>query len=148
MQVRAPASPTDFEKYYRLRWEVLRAPWQQPIGSERAADDVTATHLMLLNEKEEALGVCRLHLATPEEAQIRFMAIHPDYQGQGLGQKLLAQAEEKAQAAGATIITLQARENAVKFYQKCGYQLLEKTHLLFDEIQHYKMCKSLENKGA
>lgn len=148
MHLKVPASTTDFEKYYRLRWEVLRAPWQQPLGSERATDDATATHLMLLNEKEDAVGVCRLHLQTENEAQIRFMAIHADYQGQGLGQILLAQAEEKAQRAGANFITLQARENAVNFYKKNGYQLLEKTHLLFEEIQHYKMCKSLENKGA
>ena len=148
MHVRVPVSTTDFEKYYRLRWEVLRAPWQQPLGSERASDDATATHLMLLNEKEEAVGVCRLHLQTEVEAQIRFMAIHPDYQGQGLGQNLLAQAEEKARAAGASFITLQARENAVNFYQKCGYQLQEKTHLLFGEIQHYKMWKNLENNPA
>jgi len=143
MYLKAPESPADFEKYYQLRWEVLRAPWQQPRGSEKAADDASATHALLLNEKEEAIGVCRLHLQTPAEAQIRFMAIRPDYQGQGLGQKLLQYLEEKARAAGARFITLQARENAVQFYEKCNYTVLEKTHLLFGSIQHYKMLKEL-----
>jgi len=143
MYLKAPESPADFEKYYQLRWEVLRAPWQQPRGSEKAADDASATHALLLNEKEEAIGVCRLHLQTPAEAQIRFMAIRPDYQGQGLGQKLLQYLEEKARAAGARFITLQARENAVRFYEKCNYTVLEKTHLLFGSIQHYKMQKEL-----
>jgi len=143
MYIKAPISPADFEKYYQLRWEVLRAPWQQPRGSEKADDDASATHALLLNEKEEAVGVCRLHLQTPAEAQIRFMAIRPDYQGQGWGQKLLQYLEEKAWAAGARFITLQARENAVKFYENCNYTVLEKTHLLFGSIQHYKMRKSL-----
>jgi len=143
MYMKAPESPADFEKYYQLRWEVLRAPWQQPRGSEKAADDASATHALLLNEKEEAIGVCRLHLPTPAEAQIRFMAIRPDYQGQGLGQKFLQYLEEKARAAGAHFITLQARENAVRFYEKCNYTVLEKTHLLFGSIQHYKMQKEL-----
>jgi len=143
MRLKAPETPAEWEKYYQLRWEVLRAPWQQPRGSEKAADDATATHALLLNEKEEAIGVCRMHLQTPAEAQIRFMAIRPDYQGQGLGQQLLQYAEEKARAAGASYITLQARENAILFYQKCHYTLLEKSHLLFGSIQHYKMQKEL-----
>ena len=143
MYIKTPESLADFEKYYQLRWEVLRAPWQQPRGSEKANDDATALHALLLNEKEEAIGVCRMHLQTPAEAQIRFMAIRPDYQGQGLGQKLLYYLENKARTAGASFITLQARENAVKFYQKCNYIVLEKTHLLFGSIQHYKMKKKL-----
>ena len=143
MYIKTPESPADFAEYYQLRWEVLRAPWQQPRGSEKAPDDATATHALLLNDREEAIGVCRMHLQTPAEAQIRFMAIRPDYQGQGLGQKLLLYLEEKAREAGATFITLQARENAVKFYKKCNYIVLEKTHLLFDSIQHYKMQKEL-----
>ena len=77
MQIIEPRNADDLEKYYRLRWEVLRAPWQQPRGSEKAADDATATHALLINEVGEPLGVCRLHLQTAAEAQIRFMAVHP-----------------------------------------------------------------------
>jgi predicted GNAT family N-acyltransferase len=36
---------------------------------------------------------------------------------------------------------LQAREGAVKFYQSLGYKVIEKTYLLFGQIQHYKMEK-------
>ena len=89
MKIIIPATPAEFTNYYRLRYEVLRQPWQQPLGSERAEDDVTATHAMLINEEQEALGVGRLHQHSPEEAQIRFMAIQPDKQGLGLGNLLL-----------------------------------------------------------
>jgi ribosomal protein S18 acetylase RimI-like enzyme len=138
-----PVTAADFEQYYRLRYEVLRAPWHQPEGSEKAADDATATHALMLNEHGVALGVCRLHLQTPEEAQIRFMAIHPAYQCQGLGKELLQYLEDQARAQGARYITLQARENALAFYRRCGYTVLAKTHLLFGEIQHYQMRKDL-----
>ena len=70
MKVISPASQTDFEKYYNLRYEVLRAPWQQPRGTELAADDPTAFHALLLDDTGEAAGVCRLHLETPEEGQL------------------------------------------------------------------------------
>jgi N-acetylglutamate synthase-like GNAT family acetyltransferase len=140
----SPVTAADLAAYYRLRYAVLRAPWGQPEGSERAADDATATHALLVDAAGQALGVCRLHLQTPREAQIRFMAIHPDYQGQGLGRRLLAYMEQQARQQGAGYISLQAREKAVPFYESCGYTVREKTHLLFGQIQHYRMEKELE----
>lgn len=139
-----PATAADFDAYYQLRYQVLRAPWHQPPGSERAADDEQATHALLVDAAGQALGVCRLHLQSPQQAQIRFMAIHPDYQGRGLGQALLAYMEQQARNQGASAISLQARENAIGFYARCGYTLQEKTHLLFGQVQHYRMEKQLD----
>jgi N-acetylglutamate synthase-like GNAT family acetyltransferase len=138
-----PVTAADFAAYYQLRYAVLRAPWHQPPGSERAADDEQATHALMVDAAGQALGVCRLHLQSRQEAQIRFMAIHPDYQGRGLGERLLAYMEQQARDQGASYISLQAREKAVGFYARCGYALREKTHLLFGEIQHYRMEKEL-----
>lgn len=143
MRIIEPATPQQFEQYYHLRYLTLRQPWGQPKGSERADDDATATHAMLVSDSGEAIGVCRLHLQTPQEAQLRFMGIHENYQGKGLGKLLLDYLEEKARAMGATTIVLQAREKAVSFYERNGYAIVEKTHLLFGSIQHYKMAKQL-----
>ena len=146
-QIISPRTPAEFAAYYQLRHTVLRAPWQQPVGSERAPDDDQATHALLIDEAGQALGVCRLHLPSPGEAQVRFMAVHPDYQGRGLGRQLLTYMEQQARRQGASRLSLQARENAVPFYQSCGYTLGEKTHLLFGQIQHYRMEKELPEAG-
>ena len=143
MRIIEPASPEEFEAYYRLRYETLRKPWGQPKGSERAADDDTAIHAMLVDDNEEAIGVCRMHLQTAQEAQIRFMGIHENKQGKGLGNMLLHYLEDKAKSMGATLMVLQAREKAVRFYERNGYKVTGKTHLLFGEIQHYRMEKQL-----
>ncbi len=143
MIIVSPVTAEDFEQYYRLRYEVLRQPWHQPRGSERVPDDDTATHAMLLNDEQEVVGVCRLHQVSATEAQIRFMAIRPDQQGQGLGNRLLDYFENIARQWGVTQITLQARENALNFYRRNGYVVVEKTNLLFGEIQHYKMVKTM-----
>ncbi len=144
MKVIAPATQADFEKYYNLRFDVLRAPWQQPRGSEKAPDDDTAIHALLLDDQGEAAGVCRLHLETPEEGQLRFMAIREDLQGKGVGNHLMKYLETKALELGCKFITLQAREKAVSFYERHGYQVIQKTHLLFGSIQHYQMKKMLK----
>ena len=143
MHIIEPVTPEQFENYYRLRYLTLRQPWGQPEGSERAEDDVTAIHAMLVDDAGEAIGVCRMHLQTPQEAQIRFMGVHQNYQGKGLGKLLLDYLEDKARSMGATSMVLQAREKAISFYERNGYKLVEKTHLLFGTIQHYKMEKQL-----
>lgn len=143
MHIIEPTIPEEFTAYYRLRFETLRQPWQQPEGSERAPDDNTAVHAMLVTDNGEAVGVCRLHLQSPQEAHLRFMGIRQDYQGKGLGDKLVTYLEQRAKDMGASNMVLQAREKAVSFYERQGYTITEKTHLLFGSIQHYKMEKQL-----
>ena len=143
MEVIEPATPEEFQKYYRLRYETLREPWGQPEGSERAEDDDTAVHAMLVDDDGEAIGVCRLHMNTPQEGQLRFMGVRKDKQGQQLGNLLLEYLEARAKAMGAMALTLQARENAVNFYRRNGYEVVEETYVLFGTIQHYRMTKQL-----
>jgi ribosomal protein S18 acetylase RimI-like enzyme len=52
-------------------------------------------------------------------------------------------AEKISKNRGDKKIILHAREVALGFYEKLGYQLVNKSHLLFDEIQHYLMEKSI-----
>jgi N-acetylglutamate synthase-like GNAT family acetyltransferase len=143
MKITEPTTPEEFKKYYRLRYETLRQPWGQPEGSEQVEDDTSAVHAMLVDDTGEAVGVCRLHLNTPQEGQLRFMGIRQDRQGQQLGNKLMQYMEERAKALGATILTLHARENAVNFYRRNGYEVVEESYLLFGTIQHYRMTKQL-----
>lgn len=143
MYILEPSTPEQFEQYYKLRYRTLRQPWGQPEGSERVEDDATAIHAMLVNDAGEAVGVCRMHLATPEEAQIRFMGIRQDMQGKQLGDLLMQYQEARARDLGATRMMLHARENAVNFYRRNGYEIEEKSYLLFGSIQHYRMAKQL-----
>jgi predicted GNAT family N-acyltransferase len=51
--------------------------------------------------------------------------------------------EKVAMEKGWQEIILEARENAVPFYESIGYSIIEKSYLLFGEIQHYRMKKAL-----
>ena len=143
MEVIEPATPEEFEKYYRLRYEVLRQPWGEPEGSERAPDDATAIHAMLVDEDGEVVGVCRLHLNTPQEGQLRFMGIREDKRGQQLGFRLMEYMEARAKALGAITLMLHARPNAVNFYRRNGYEVVKESYILFGDMQHYLMTKQL-----
>ncbi|TXK38140.1 GNAT family N-acetyltransferase [Pontibacter qinzhouensis] len=143
MTIIEPKTADELAQYYQLRYDTLRRPWNQPPGSERADDDDTALHALLLDDAGSPAGVCRLHLNTPYEGQLRFMGIREDMQGKALGNLLVNYLEDKARSMGATTMTLQARDYAVNFYRRNKYEVVEKTYLLFGTIQHYKMTKQL-----
>jgi predicted GNAT family N-acyltransferase len=143
MRIIQPATAEDFENYYRLRWEVLRKPWNQPRGTEKDEQEDIAFHAMAVNEQGECVGVARLQHNSPDEAQVRFMGVRHDQQGKGTGRALMHFLEGKAKSDGIRKIVLQARENAVPFYRALGYSVTEKTFRLWDIIQHYKMEKTL-----
>ena len=50
MKIIEPTTPEQYEQYYRLRYQTLRQPWGQPKGSERADDDASAIHAMLVDD--------------------------------------------------------------------------------------------------
>jgi len=133
----------EFKHYYHLRWQLLRAPWHQPEGSEIDDIEDQCFHVIAITNEQKVIGVARLQFNSDDTAQIRYMAVDKAYQRQGIGRQLINAMEQHAVKTRHIKIILDAREPAVNFYKKLDYQILKKSYLLFDEIQHYQMTKSL-----
>lgn len=142
LEIKSPQTESDWKAYYALRFNVLREPWNQPLGSEVLADEDQAIHAIAV-ENEEVLGVARMHESAEKQGQVRCVATATAAQGKGIGKAIMAYLEEKAKQKGWTEIVLEARENAVPFYEAIGYKIVAESYLLFGEIQHYRMQKSL-----
>ena len=142
MIIRSPKTENEFQQYYNLRWRILRKPWGQAEGSEQDTDDEHCYHIMTLS-KNIITGVARLEFPSINQSQLRYMAVDNSYQGQGVGSCIVEHMEQYSREQNAHELFLNARENALGFYEKLGYQVTEKSYLLFDSIQHYKMVKSL-----
>jgi len=140
---RSPQAPREWDEYFDLRWRILRAPWNQPRGSEKDDREELSEHLMILDRDSRPLAVGRLHFNRPDEAQVRYMAVEPEMQGRGLGGQLLETFEERARAAGATSIVLNAREDAQRFYQRHGFITVGPAPTIFDAVNHVRMRKDL-----
>ena len=67
-----------------------------------------------------------------------------EFEGKGIGRSILESLEQAAKDKNCNTIVLNARENAVGFYEKRGYKTLKPSHLLFNEIQHFEMTKELK----
>lgn len=142
MEIKTPQTDSEWKAYYALRFNVLREPWNQPPGSEVLADEDQAIHAIAV-EDEEVLGVARMHESSPKQGQVRCVAIATAAQGKGIGKAIMAYLEDQAKTKGWTEIVLEARENAVPFYERIGYTIIAESYLLFGEIQHYRMSKTL-----
>jgi GNAT superfamily N-acetyltransferase len=142
LSAKEPGIAAEWDSYFDLRWRILRKPWNQPRGSERDALDGRSFHLMI-PDAAAPVAVGRLHLNSPEEAQVRYMAVDPAYQGSGLGRKILQSLEIQAWSQGVKRIVLNSRASAVGFYARQGYETIGPGETLFGEIHHTKMCKDL-----
>ena len=142
IELREPKTEEEFEKYYDLRWRILRKPWTDEKQSGRDANERTAIHLTAW-DGDKLVGGGRFYFLSSDEAQIRGMAVEHGYENKGIGSMILKGLEERAMQGGAKRIVLHAREGALEFYRKNQYHVVERSYTLFHSIVHWQMHKDL-----
>ena len=144
--IRQPETDLEWDAYYTLRFNVLRKPLNQPLGSERNEGDPAGIHFALYDDSE-IKAIARLDQAGGNIAQVRFVAVAINSHGKGYGKKIMEEVERKAQELGNSKMILHARDYAVDFYLKIGYLLIEPSYKLFDVLQHFLMEKELRTSA-
>lgn len=140
-QLKTPETEQEFLDYYNLRHKVLRAPWNQPPGSEKDELEDVSVHRMIVDENNVVVACGRLQFNSESEAQVRYLAVDDSCQGAGLGSMLLKDLETFAHEKKSKEIMLISRENALKFYEKNGYKIIKDAYTLFGTIKHKEMRK-------
>lgn len=108
------------------KWVPVLGRKPQPMTTDYAA--VIAAHPVWLLYAGEALAGVLVLMHEPNALLIYSVAIHPAYQGQGFGRRMLAFAEEEARKAGYGSIRLYTNalmEENIALYRRLGY---EETH--------------------
>jgi len=133
----------DYDEMVALRHKILR----QPLGLNFSEEDLDkdAEDILLglsVPRPRRVAACCILSPMDDRTVKLRQMAVDNAVQKSGLGNNLLSFAELIAKKEGFKIITLHAREVAVGFYKKNGYEIKGDR---FTEvgIPHYKMMKLL-----
>jgi len=86
----------------------------------------TMTVLVVDDSSEGVVGTIALAVVHEGEGHVRGMAVLPRYQGRGLAERLLHDAEEELRARGCSRVTLDSTlplRRAMRFYERCGYAL-------------------------
>jgi predicted GNAT family N-acyltransferase len=136
-----------------LRWRVLYEPHGLLRGSERDQyDDIESYPETIYGfAKTSGLVVAsgRMHQLEdePSTLQLAHMAVEPQFQGRGLGGKLLHTMEDRARQEfpDAEKILLGARQKAQNFYTRAGFTALAGTEYEgpVSGLPHIKMYKML-----
>ena len=125
-----------------LRNRVLRKPLGLDIRNDDLSDESECQYLAFFTNEEEIIGCLKIKQVDTDVFQIMQMAVLPDYQGQGIGSKLLKEAESIVTKQGGKEVVIEARSYAIPFYSNNGYTI---TGDVFEKINipHQKMTKSL-----
>jgi len=143
MIVRPPRTEEEFERYRDLRWRILRAPWNQPRITEQDDAESNDFPIMVCEVDGTPIGVGRAHFISENEAQIRSISVEEEWSGKGIGSIVLKELEKIVKLKGSKRIIIHSRSNAVEFYKKHGYQVVEESYTLFGVIPHLLMEKMI-----
>jgi predicted GNAT family N-acyltransferase len=136
----------EYQDELRLRHEVLRVPLGLVLGGKDTATDDVELHLGAFIGSR-LVGVLMMRtLSSPQgqmkQVQMRQVAVDPTIHGHGIGRKLVLAFEDRARAAGAHEIVMDARLTAQAFYERLGYQTTSDVYIQ-STIPHVKMRKVL-----
>ncbi len=130
-----------YQQVIDLRQRVLRLP----LGLDIHNDDLEAEQeqiIFIAEENDVVKGCVLLQQYDAETFKLRQMAVDTAEQGKGIGADLVSVADIYAVNMGKSKIILHARDIAIPFYEKLGYEV---TGDVFHEvgIPHHKMVKLL-----
>jgi ribosomal-protein-alanine N-acetyltransferase len=97
-------------------------PWSRESFINELKTNVFARYFVAEKEKR-VIGYGGMWLVL-DEAHITNIAVHPDYRGRGLGERLMRSLMSFAVSSGATAMTLEVRrsnEAAKQLYRKLGF---------------------------
>ena len=119
--IRSPKTPNEWSKYDDFRWDILRKPLKlSHIPLKDDLEDIS-THLMAVDNKDRVIACGRIHMNTSNEAQIRYIGVSLKHRRIGLGSNMICRLEDVGKVKGAKKIVLNARAEAIKFYESLGY---------------------------
>lgn len=131
----------EYEATVALRFKVLREPLGLTFTQEQLATEASDLHCALW-ETTDLLACLILSPLAEGEIKMRQVAVRPDLQGKGLGRILVEFSEATARDRGYQDMVLNARDTAVPFYLRLGYEL-EGDPFTEVGIPHRKMRKRL-----
>lgn len=140
IEVRRARGRDELTALLDLRYEVFCVEQGVAVTADRDGRDHDAEQLVAVRDGV-VVGTCRL-LCEDDLAQLGRMAVSPDMRGDGIGARLLDQADLVAEELGIAHIVLHAQVPARGVYERAGYR--QKGPVFLEEgIEHVAMEKRL-----
>jgi len=137
-------SPDDplVEEELALRFRVLRDPLGLPPDAVRFGFEDESLHLLALEDGERVVGCVLFHPEATGEGRLYQMAVEESHRGRGVGRQLVQALEAALTARQIYTVNLHARDQAVGFYERLGYQRQGDAFIEVG-IEHLTLVKAL-----
>lgn len=139
-----PPEAGELQLVQMLRHDVLDPQRRIPSDLVLSAHDYDTEYIhMVAYDGAKLVSTVRLNPLITEKRTyvVRKMATAETYQGKGLGGRVLEMAERVAVTRGAEGFILDARKEAIPFYEKHGYSLTGAKVMHTDGITNFTMTK-------
>jgi N-acetylglutamate synthase-like GNAT family acetyltransferase len=132
----------EYDETVKLRYNILREPLGLDFTEEQLAAEYSDFHLAAYDDAWILRGCLVLTPKDEKVLKMRQVAVDNIVQSKGIGSLLVKASEVYARAKGYDKMELNARDTAVVFYQKLGYNT---EGGMFEEVSipHFKMVKAL-----
>lgn len=131
----------DYDETVALRDEVLRQPLGLSFTPEELREDEDSFHLACW--RDGILVACLVLEPLPgKRVRMRQLAVRLNFQHRGIGRTLVLYSEAFARECGYEEAILHARETAVGFWEKTGYEV-DGERFIEVTIPHFLMRKNL-----
>ena len=134
----------EYHQTIDLRNRILRHPLGLEVTAQDQWDEQDESHFGIFDG--ERLIACLVAVdQSNATVKLRQMAVEPQFQRRGVGSWLISQVEAALQACGTKQIKLHARQTAIDFYRRLGYQT-QGDEFIEVTLPHIVMSKQFSDK--
>ena len=106
---------------YYVRIQAMARKHQIPLDVEFDEHDTLETKYIVAVDNYLPIATCRLYAIDDAEVMLGRIVVLPEYRHQGIGTRVVKEAEAWARELGFTTAIVESRDNKIPFYESMGY---------------------------
>ena len=140
--IRATTTAGQAGAYY-VRIQATARKHQIPLEVEFDEHDTPETKYIVMVDDYLPIATCRLYAIDDVKVMLGRIVVLPEYSRQGIGTRVVEEAEAWVRELGFVVAQVESRENKIPFYESMGYMADFSHKIEGATFTCYKMRKKL-----
>lgn len=129
---------------YYVRIQAMAKQYHITLREEFDQHDGPDTDYIVVLDKDFPVATCRIYQLDHTSVMIGRVVVLPEYRNQGLGSRVIQEAERWITEQGYATAVLESRDTAVGFYKKLGYVAVSGEIIHGETFECIRMEKQLK----
>ena len=128
---------------YSVRIQGMNRQHHISLRDEFDEHDGDGTRNIVLLDNEYPIATCRFYEISPESVMLGRVVVLPEYRNRQLGRCVVSEAEQWIKELGYRQIMIESRVEAVDFYKKIGYTIVDGQIVKSGDFDCIRMIKQV-----